>query len=147
MTMIGALVCGTLVLIALVHAGWAFGMHWPARDETALVRTVIGAPRMTKMPGTGLTLVVAAMIAVAGMCALWLGGVLVLPFPGWMKPITGSVLALVFAARGVATFVAALTGAGSLQDRVEPFATLDRSLYAPLCLLLAVGFVALTVSA
>lgn len=146
MTPVGTLVCGVLVLIALVHAGWAFGMHWPARDETALIRTVIGTPGMTKMPGTGLTLGVAVLIGLAGVCALWLGGVLVLPLPGWLQTVTGGGLALVFAARGVATILAALIGAGPLRVRVEPFATLDRSLYAPLCLLLALGFAVLAVS-
>lgn len=144
MTLIGFLVCGLLLPIALVHVGWAFGMHWPAKDETSLIRTVIGTQGMTRMPGSGLTLLVAAMIGLAGVCALWLGGSVVLPLPGWFQTVTGSLLALVFAARGIATFLAALFGAGPLMERVEPFATLDRRLFAPLCLVLALGFGILT---
>lgn len=144
MTLIGFLACGLLLSIALVHAAWAFGMHWPARNETMLIRTVIGTPGMTRMPGTGLKLGVAMMIAMAGVCALWLGGSVVLPLPGWVETVTGSVLAMVFAVRGLATYLGVLFAAGPLTGRTEPFATLDRSLYAPLCLLLALGFGILT---
>lgn len=146
MTLLGFLVCKVLVLIALVHAGWALGMHWPAKSEASLIRTVIGTPGMTKMPGPGLTLIVAVAIAITGLCALWLGDVFALPLPGWFETVTGSVLALVFASRGFATVFGSMFGAGPLRQRVEPFATLDRRLYAPLCLLLALGFVVLTFS-
>ena len=144
MTALGLIVCALLLCMALVHAGWAFGMRWPAENETMLIRTVVGHPDMTTMPGTGLTLVVAASIGMAGLCALWLGGALALPLPDWIGTLAGSVLALVFASRGLATYFGILVGAGPLSRRVEPFATLDRRLYAPLCLLLSLGFVVLT---
>ncbi len=70
MTIIALLIFSSLFAAALLHAAWAFGVLWPAKDEQTLINTVIGAPGMSKMPGAGLTLAVAAGIASAGVFAL-----------------------------------------------------------------------------
>jgi hypothetical protein len=125
-----------LTAIALLHAGWAFGVLWPATDVQSLINTVIGKPGMHVMPGTWLTMFVAVAIAVAGICALWGARLVELPLPAWMSTASVVVLALIFGLRGVASYLP-----GPLSSAVEPFATLDRRFYAPLCLIISAGFI------
>lgn len=124
-----------LICVSLMHAAWAFGAVWPAKDERALVDTVIGTPGLTKMPGRAVTLIVAAAIAAAGFSALWSAGLIALPLPEWIRVAAAPVLCLIFGLRGFGTYLA-----GSKWPRTEPFASLDRRLFAPLCLFLALGF-------
>lgn len=58
-----------------------------------------------------------------------------LPLPEWMGTASIVVLALVFGLRGVASYLP-----GPLSSAVERFATLDRRFYAPLCLIICVGY-------
>ncbi len=135
MTLVAPGISIILFSIAVLHAAWAFGALWPAKDEQALVDTVIGSPGLTKMPGRLLTLIAAAGIAAAGICAPWGAGLIELPLPDWMQATSVPILMLIFGLRGVSSYAA-----GSIWRRTEPFATLDRRYYAPLCLLLALGF-------
>lgn len=121
--------------IAVVHAAWAFGMVWPAKDEKALADTVVGTPGLTKMPGRAATLIAACAIAAAGFSALWSADMIALPLPDWIRTAAAPVLLLIFGLRGLATYIA-----GSVWPRAEPFATLDRRYFAPLCLFVALGF-------
>ncbi len=139
MTIVALSIFITLSAVALLHAAWAFGVLWPARDEQTLINTVIGAPGMSKMPGAGLTLAVAAGIASAGVFALWGARLVALPLPDWMQPAGLLGLAIIFGLRGFSTYLAL----GPLGARTQPFARLDRQFYAPLCLLIGAGFAAL----
>lgn len=140
---VGILLAGVLFFIAGVHGYWAFGGHWPAKNEAALVQTVVGQPGMERMPGTVLTLSVAIAIAGAGALALWLADLFVLPVPDWIRTAAAGCLILVFAVRGGLTYVGRCLDYGPLKERIEPFTTLDTWIYAPLCLALAVGFLVL----
>ena len=142
MSFVAYAIFGVLTITALLHAGWAFGMIWPGRDQQSLIDTVIGQPGMTQMPSTALTLAVASAIFAAGLCAPWALGLIVLPLPDWMKSLSPYVLAFIFIARGLSTYVLN----GPLGTSVEPFRTLDRRYFAPLCLLLGAGFVAIILS-
>ncbi len=133
---------GVLTIIAILHAAWAFGMIWPARDQQSLVNTAVGQPGMTQMPSTALTLAVAFAIFAAGVCALWAAGYITLPLPGWMKNLSPYVLAFIFIARGLLTYIPL----GPLQNSTEPFRTLDQLYLAPLCLLPGAGFIAIILS-
>lgn len=135
MTLLASAIFLVLLGAAMLHAAWAFGMVWPAKDEQGLVDTVIGTPELKKMPGRALTLAVAAGIAAAGFCALWSAGTVALPLPDWVKTAATLTLLLIFALRGLATYFA-----GSRWLRSEPFASLDRRYFAPLCLFIALGF-------
>ena len=131
-----------LTIIAAVHAYWAFGGLWPAKDVQGLINTVIGDPRMTEMPSRELTLVVAALIFAAGVVALSAGGLWRLGW-GWLARLGAGVLALIFLARGASGVT---LGLGLWEAAIsEPFATLDFQFYSPLCLLIGFGFVVLTV--
>lgn len=139
MAFIGFFIFSTLMIASLLHVAWAFGIVWPAKDEQALIRTVIGHPDVKKMPGTILTLFVAAGIAIAGLSGLWGGDILMLSLPEWMEDIALFGLAGVFGLRGLSSYLLD----GPLGKRIEPFATLDRRFFAPLCLVLCAGFVML----
>jgi len=113
-----------LVAIAGIHVTWALGLWWPLGDETRLARAVVGTRGITRMPGP----VPCALVAVAlmfGAAWPWIAG-------GWLWWAGTAALALVFLGRGAASYVPAMR---SLAPE-EPFATLDRTWYAPLCLTL-----------
>ncbi len=116
--------------VALLHAFWAFGLWWPARSEAHLVHAVVGARRAERMPGAIPCLVVAVGLAVAAALP-WA------PADGflgrWSPPVL-QFLAAIFALRGLAPLLPIWRRATAR----EPFATLDRRLYAPLSLGLAV---------
>ncbi len=136
MTPIALLIAAVLFPIALLHAAWAFGVHWPAQNEPMLVKTVVGQPGMTRMPGFALTLAVAFGIAGTGLFALWGAHLVALPLPDWVRSTGLLLLAGLFGLRGLSSYVLIRLGA----RRVEPFTSLDRRYYAPLCLAIGVGF-------
>ncbi|MEM9603665.1 MAG: DUF3995 domain-containing protein [Pseudomonadota bacterium] len=142
METLAVLLAAVLVGIAGLHLAWGCGLRWPGEDERTLIDAVIGRPDVHRMPGLGLCLVVTLALLAAAFWALWAAG--------WVAVPDGSVVGLsvreiglwllvaVFLGRGAATYLP-----GPLSGAVEPFRTLDRRLYAPLCLALGVGFLVL----
>ncbi len=130
-----------LTVIALVHVYWGFGGLWPGTTEQELIDTVIGAPGMTRMPPAWMTFTVAGLIFTAGVIALSAGGAVRLG-PAWFARLGTGVLALIFIGRGVSGHWLPTTGI----EQSEPFATLDVTFYAPLCLALGAGFAELTIA-
>ena len=128
----------TLWLIAALHVYWGFGGLWPAVDAGALARTVVGARGVQRMPSLTACATVAAVLIGVGTWPLLVVGVLPPVWPCWLLVATGMAIAGVFLARGCAAYWPVW------RRRVpeEPFATLDRSLYGPLCL--ALGLASLT---
>jgi hypothetical protein len=139
MKMLAIAVFAILVLIAALHAYWAFGGLWPAGDERKLVATVIGAQGRAHMPPAWLTLTVAALILSGGLFALVSQDIIAMG-PRWLVRAALIVLTLVFTARGAAGYL--LPGG---VGQAEPFATLDRLYYSPLCLALGAAFAILLV--
>jgi hypothetical protein len=127
-----------LTAIAVIHAAWGAGTRWPRKTEAELVTAVIGHKRDT-MPSPSQCYLAALAIFTPGAIALMLAGFVQTPRPPWLVLLAGAGAALVFAGRGIAGYVPAWR---ALHPR-EPFASLDRHYYSPLCLLLAVGFVVL----
>jgi len=119
-----------LVALALLHILWAIGFWWPIRDERRLVAAVIGIRNAHRMPGPIPCALVAVLLLAGAMC-LWLP-------PGTLRQTALLVAATVCLIRG---FVPWRPLWRSLTP-TEPFATLDRRVYGPLSLLLAVGFAA-----
>jgi hypothetical protein len=128
-----------LAVTAAFHVYWAFGGLWPGHDELSLARTVVGDKGITGMPARGLTLVVAIMIVVAGLVALMQVSVLPEALPPALQRAAIIVLALIFLLRGAVSF----TSLPRRMQAEEPFATLDRRIYGPLCLALGAGYAAL----
>ena len=130
-----------LTIVALLHAYWAFGGRWPGHDEPSLVRMVVGSKGITAMPARGPTLAVAVVIFLAGVVALARADLVPVPLPPMLQSVAVTALAVVFLGRGIASFTPWFRASQS----EEPFATLDRRLYGPLCLALGTGFAVLVV--
>ncbi len=130
-----------LTIVALLHAYWAFGGRWPGHDEPSLARMVVGSKGITAMPARGPTLAVAVVIFLAGVVALARADLVPVPLPPMLQSVAVTALAVVFLGRGIASFTPWFRASQS----EEPFATLDRRLYGPLCLALGTGFAVLVV--
>jgi len=136
MTMLAILVFLTLAAIAALHAAWGFGMRWPAEDERDLVALVLGATGRTRMPASAECLAAAVAIFTPGLVALAAAGLIAVPASPGLLAAVAALIAAVFAARGLAAYLPAWRR----RFAQEPFATLDRSWFGPLCLLLALAF-------
>ena len=125
-----------LFAISLLHFLWATGSPWPCADEKSLIRTVVGHAKTKSFPSPVLTSAVATAIALAGLIALWAGNVVNLPLPDWIKIAGLIVLTGVFLIRGFVSYLPRRIWA----EMTEPFATLDRRYFAPLCIAFGLGF-------
>lgn len=136
-------ICLVLSGVSALHAYWAWGGLWPGRDEASLSRAVVGARGLETMPPTGLTVTVAILIFIAGLFPLIFVFGPPSGLPASMAWIGMVVLAGIFLLRGVLPFTR------SFRDRhpQQPFATLDRRLYGPLCLLIGTAYVLVLLSA
>ncbi|NOR63947.1 MAG: DUF3995 domain-containing protein [Rhodobacteraceae bacterium] len=117
-------------------------MAWPAKQRVLLVPMVVGLPEGTPMPPAALTVVVAIAISSLGVVALWGAGGIALPVFEGLKGWALISVAAIFAIRGVMTYLPF----GPLKATVEPFRTLDFRYFAPLCLLLAAGYLTIFLS-
>jgi len=120
---------GSLLFLAAVHANWARGSAWPARDRASLARAVLGSETL---PGAGPCIAVAALLAAASALVA-----------GWPKdgsPVQRS------GAAGVAVILIARGAAGLAglmpQERSPIFKRWNRRAHSPLCL--ALGALAAT---
>ena len=134
MILLALLLSSVLLFLAGLHGWWGLGGIWPAPSERDLALSVIGDGR-TRMPPAWACYAVAVLLTVI---ALWPW--LILLVPGSPAVVTGTVsIAGVFFARCLVAY----SPRWRAHFAAEPFATHDKRLYAPLCLTLAVGFVAL----
>lgn len=126
-----------LLTVAIAHLLWAIGAPWPIRNPEVLAHAVIGKPGIDRVPRlralvTGLFVLAAAAIGTA----------LADPTSGGLGlTILGAAFTAFFAVRGVLGYTTRWRAAHS----VEPFPALDRKFYSPLCLVVAVCFLLLTV--
>ncbi len=120
-----------LIVIGAVHVTWALGLWWPLGDEDRMVRAAVGTRGATRMPGP-IPCALVAVVLMIGAAWPW--------FPaGWLRSTGLALAALGFGLRGAMPWV-------PLWRRLtpqEPFATLDRRFYGPLCLAVAAGFLIL----
>lgn len=126
---------GVLLVIAFTHAAWGLGIWLPIRDEAALAKAVVGARNVTRMPGPIPCFLVAAALAILALLV-------------WVPlGVIGSVLKwgamFVFLFRGLLAF----TKQWRKMTPQEPFATLDRRYFGPLCLAIAAGFIIVNIRA
>lgn len=134
--LVGALTFLPLFTVAFAHYLWAFGNTWPIRSEALLAQTVVGRPGITRMPNRFVTFLVATALLVFGIVALSLAD----PVAGGIGlTVLGVLLALVFIGRGVLGY----TAGWRARFPTEPFASLDRKNYSPLCFWIGAGFLIL----
>jgi pyruvate dehydrogenase complex dehydrogenase (E1) component len=119
--------------VALLHFSWGRGSHWPAASSEALARAAVGDGRR-RMPSPGACFAVAAVLLAM---ALWPLICLQNLHEVWANQIS-AVIAGLLVARGVGGF----TPRWRAFFHDEPFATLDRRYYSPLCIVLGLGYAA-----
>lgn len=125
-----------LLAIAIAHLLWSLGIPWPIRDEALLARSVVGVPDVARMPPRYLSFGVAVLVLAACVVAFSVadhtsGG------PG--LTLLALLAALLFLGRGALGF----TAGWARRTPVEPFRSLDRKTYSPLCLIIGAGFLLL----
>ena len=135
MTALSVLLAAALLAAAALHLLWAIGYWWPIRDEAALARAVVGVRGVARMPGAAACSAVAVALLFAAMWARALGRV-----GHWVVTAVGLALAAGILRPGAATYVGLIRRLAP----EEPFATLDRRWYAPLCLAFGAGFLILS---
>jgi hypothetical protein len=133
---IALLVFLPLLTVSFAHLLWALGTSWPIQSQELLARTVIGTPGVIRMPNRLLTLLVSVLLFAAAIIAFGLADK---TDGGTIRTVLGVLLAAIFLARGVAGY----TPQWRARFPVEPFATLDRKNYSPLCLWIGAGFLIL----
>lgn len=135
---VGSLTFVPLLMVAFAHFLWSVGRTWPIRNEVLLAQTVIGTPGITQMPNKLLIFVVSLLLLAAGIVALALADH---SSGGWWLTLLGVLLAAVFIGRGILGY----TAGWRAHFPTEPFATLDRKNYSPLCFWIGAGFLLLVV--
>jgi hypothetical protein len=135
--LLAALMVIPLLAIAIAHFLWSIGRTWPISDPELLPRAVIGMPGVTRVPrlasfGVAVAIVLSAVLALA--LADHTGG-------GTGTTVLGSLVGLVFLGRGILGYLPQWAA----RTPVEPFRTLDRKTYSPLCLALGAGFLVLVI--
>lgn len=140
--MLGMLIAIVLTVIAGLHALWGARIWWPFGSEEDLVAGVVGGLDMFKAPSKVATFAVVVALLISAMWALILSGwVNAEILPDWIVSLGGAGIAVVFLGRGVF----GLTPAFARMTPVEPFRTLDRKYYTPLCIVLGCGFAGLLI--
>ena len=120
--------------LAVIHAMWGMGSHWPEASEEALALGVVGDGRRRMPPPWQCFAVALALAAMAVWPWYVLGRI------GDHFVLAGTyTIAGIFMARGIAGFSARW----KTHFTAEPFATRNRRYYSPYCLLLGVGYIAL----
>lgn len=121
-----------LMILAILHAAWGFGVTWPEADSQALARRVAGFKGAQKMPRPAACFFVAAILAFAALVALMAIRLLPSSYPHWLILTALSAIAAVFTLRGLIAY----TPQWRERTPEEPFASLDRRIYGPLCLII-----------
>ncbi len=135
--LIAALIFVVLLAVAIAHFLWSIGSRWPIRDPELLARTVVGKPGVTRVPKFA-AFIVSLLVLAAGVLALSLADH---SAGDWWLTLIGVALAAVFLGRGAIGYTERWRAVFS----AEPFATLDRKNYSPLCIALGVGYLILVI--
>jgi len=102
------------------------------RDDASCARAVAGFRGISTMPSPALCFAVAATLVAAALWVLLVSGRIASGVPHILLTAAGSILALVFLARGAAAYLPAWRRLTPEQ----PFARLDQAVYGPLCLVI-----------
>jgi hypothetical protein len=135
MTMLPWLTAAALLTLALLHAYWALGWTWPARDSQSLALAVVGGTAGARMPGAMACFNVAVLFGAAALLVLAATGSICVTLP--MGLIRGG-------AHCVMVALGLRAAAGLFAERIRPsgsnsrFARLNLLIYSPLALTLSV---------
>lgn len=136
MSLQGGALIAILLAIAGLHFYWGLGGFWPGHDSNSLRETVVGTKGGPMFGFWACAMVVGALAAAAAF--VWARHSPLMQSPLRVVILAAyAVLILVFAARGVASYVSPVFD----YARGRPFFELNLWLYAPLCLLIATLYV------
>ncbi len=139
--LLGVMMFTLLFSIGVLHIAWGFGVVWPAKNEKQLVSWVVGAKSIQAMPPFSQCLIAGIGIMLFGLVALLLGNAVRSPLSHKWVDMLGMLTAFAFAGRGLAGYFPGWRR----RFPQQPFATFDQFSFAPLCLLLAAGYVTLII--
>ncbi len=125
-----------LCAIGGVHLIWAIGLTWPCKDERSLARTVVGARDIENMPPKWASLIVALCLFAAAYLAIALRNLAPISFPQPLAFIGGLGATAVFGFRGIFGVMPAF----EKLTPEQPFLSLNRRFYSPLCALIGFAF-------
>ncbi len=125
-----------LSTISAIHIYWGIGGYWPADSRANLVRTVVGTEHRD-MPSLSLTLLVSIIFFLIGLVPIFWLKIVIIPIDRGLLDILIILLGIIFTVRGFVTY----TTVAVKYSTVEPFTTLNRRYYSPLCLVIAICFV------
>lgn len=140
----GLAITVVVILAALsgLHLYWGVGGLWPGRDASDLAARVVGTQSRSPPGFMACAVVALALLAAAYVigATTWFADPLGLPRWFWL---TGTaVVGAVFLLRGIAAYLPRIFD----YAKGTPFFNLNRLYYAPLCLLIAAGIAAATLS-
>jgi Protein of unknown function (DUF3995) len=132
-----------LASVGVMYLVWSAGVTFPFANEQSLARSLIGRRGITRVPSRAAFLYIGVLFFAAAVAAFLMGGYseAVPQSKPFLAPV-GLLLALVFLGRGVAGVLPAFERAAPEQ----PYLSLNRRLYSPLCVLAGLGFLFLTVA-
>jgi hypothetical protein len=132
-----------LACTGVLYLVWSAGVTFPFSNEQSLARSLIGRRGITRVPSRAAFLYVSILLFAAAAAAFLMGGYseAVPQSKPFLAPV-GLLLALVFLGRGIAGVLPAFERAAPEQ----PYLSLNRRLYSPLCFLAGLGFLFLTLA-
>lgn len=137
--------CLAVVLFAtgLLYLLWAAGVTFPFANEQSLARSLVGRRGITRIPSRASFVYLAVLFFAAAAAAFLMGGFseAVPRSKPFLAPV-GLLLAAVFLGRGIAGILPAFERAAPEQ----PYLTLNRRIYSPLCALAGIAFLFLTLA-
>lgn len=141
--LLGTLLAIVLGCLGLLHFIWAAGMSFPFPNEQSLARSVVGRRGITRLPSRAAVAFLGVLLLAAAGAAIFMGhyATSITPLKFLMVPV-GLFMAAVFLLRGLVGVLPAFERAAPEQ----PYLSLNRRLYSPLCALIGAGFLALTFS-
>jgi Protein of unknown function (DUF3995) len=140
--LISMFVLVTLFAISALHLAWAFGSTFPCKDSDALVRAVVGRGGGGSAMPSGISSALVA--AVTFLAALWpqmMQGRILTFVADSLIGLGAVVLVTVFLGRGMI----GLTPWFRLLLPEEPFVSLNRKYYSPLCIALGLCYLVLLI--
>ena len=142
MDLVSIILCAVLCLIGVIHLMWGLGFTWPCKDEATLARTVVGARGIEKMPPGWASILVALCLFGAAYLAIGLRNLAPVHIPQPLAFLGGLAAAAVFGFRGVFGIMPAF----EKMTPEQPFLSLNRRYYSPLCLMIGLAFGLLSVA-
>lgn len=132
-----------LAATGVLYLLWAAGLTFPFANEQALARSLIGRRGITQIPSRRAFVYVGMLFFAAAIVAFLLGGFSesVPRSKPYLLP-AGLLMTVVFLGRGIAGVLPAFERAAPEQ----PYLSLNRRLYSPLCMLAGFAFLFLTVA-